>query len=102
MTFPCVGMVIVKFGGNTQTSTSLGYGIINGKYFLVSAKSTDLGWKGPPDKSLIYTFFSCRPEDKIQVVVDYNVSGVDQQQTFTAPSGGVMGQYFKKVHRHEP
>jgi hypothetical protein len=96
MTFPAAGMVIVKFGGSTQSSMSLGYAIIGGKYFLVSAKSTDLGWKGPPDKSLIYNF-SCRPEDKIQVVVDYNVSGVDQQQTFTAPSGGVMGQYFKKV-----
>jgi hypothetical protein len=96
MTFPTAGMVNIKFKGGALTSEAFGYGIINGKYFLVSSKSTDLGWKGPPDKSLIYTF-TCGPQNKIQVAVDYNVSGVDQLQTFIAPSGGVMGQYFKKV-----
>jgi hypothetical protein len=97
-TYPPAGQVVIEYEktDNGLTSLSFGYTIVGGKYFLTAIKSTDLGWKGPPDKSLIY-MVTCRSQDKVQVVVKWNASGVNQEQTFKALSGGVMGQYFKQV-----
>jgi hypothetical protein len=98
MTHAPTGQVVISYKGTGSgaLSMSLGYALIDGKYFLISAKSTDLGWKGPADQSLIY-MVACQHPEKVQVTIKWNVSGVDQEQTLKGNSGGVMGQYFEKV-----
>ncbi len=92
------GLITIKYKNvsNGPLSSNAPYAIINGHYFLISAKSTDLGWKGPPDQALIVNAMSTSPY-KIRIQAKWNVSGVDQEQTFNSGSAGVMGQYFESV-----
>jgi hypothetical protein len=98
LTCPPAGLIKVQYKkvANGPLSTSAAYAVIDGHYFLVATKSTDLGWKGPPDQSLIVNAM-CTSPDKIEIHAKWNVSGVEQEQTFHSGSAGVMGQYFESV-----
>ncbi|MCE0497958.1 MAG: hypothetical protein LV481_08450 [Methylacidiphilales bacterium] len=95
-TYPPTGLIKIQYGAaNGPDSSSQGYAIIGGHYFLVSVKSTDLGWKGPPDKPLTFMVAGW-VKDKVQIQATWNTSGVDQEQSFNGNSGGGMGQYWVK------
>lgn len=98
LTYPPVGLIKIKYKGtgNGMTSTSSPYAIINGQYFLVSTKSTDLGWSGPPDKTITFMVMGSG-QDKVQIKAKWNASGIEQMRTFKVPSSNFMGQYFDEI-----
>jgi hypothetical protein len=97
-TYPPAGLIKILYKGtaNGPLSSAAPYAIIGGHYYLTSVKSTDLNWKGAPDRSLIINALSSSPTG-IRLIVRWNVSGIEQQQTFKTPSVGLMGQYFEHV-----
>lgn len=97
-TAPPAGMVTIKYksANNGQTSASLGYTVIDGAYWLVSSKSTDLKWAGPADVNI--GFMVIGPgQDKVKITARYNASGVDILQEFDSPSTVIWGQYFSEI-----
>ena len=97
-TYPPTGMVKISFKveGGRKAASSAPYAIVDGKYFLVGAKSTDLGWKGPPDKQLSFAV-SGKGADRAQIRLKWNSSGVDQEANSATPSSTFMGQYIQEV-----
>ena len=72
------------------------YALINGKYFLVSVKSEDIGWNGPPDKNIGWMVSTFTPGVK-NVRYRYNVSGVDMKDVTEYPSSSFWGQRIDEV-----
>jgi len=97
-THPPVGMIDVKFkpGPNGVTASSSAYTIVDGKFYLVGSKRTDLGWKGPPDKNIGFMVLGNRQDD-VQIRVKWNASGIDQERNFDEPSSTFIGQYIESV-----
>ena len=99
-TYPLAGQVKINsapVAGNGMTSGGDGYAIINGKYYLITAKSTDLGWSGPKDKILTFMVMGAGM-DKVKVQAKWNVSGVEQEKVFSnPPSCNCPGQYFQSI-----
>lgn len=82
--------------GNTKSSSMLPYGTLNGEYYLVASKATDLGWKGPKDQQL--NFLVMGPgQDKVKIKYRYNVSGVPMERTAADSSIVFLGQYIESV-----
>lgn len=96
-----VGALLVKMkasSGNSVTTNGMttAFGESAGKYYLVSAKSTDLGWKGPEDTSL--SFMVIGPgQNKVKIRYRWNVSGVDLEETADSPSISFVGQYIESI-----
>jgi hypothetical protein len=99
-TYPPVGQVKIIYApvsGNGMTSGGDGYAVINGKHYLITAKSTDLGWNGPKDKTLTFMVMG-KGMEKVKVQAKWNVSGVNQERTFSnPPSSNFPGQYFESI-----
>jgi hypothetical protein len=93
-----VGEVELKYkdDSNAQESVSLPYAIIKGSYFLVSSKTTDLHWSGPPDVNIGFMVIGAG-QDKVKIRVKYNASGVDFDQVFADPSATFWGQYISEM-----
>jgi hypothetical protein len=92
------GLIQIKFKPKNGGSLSSGfpYAEVNGEYFLVGTKSTDLNWNGPPDKQIGYGV-SGKGQNSVTVEVRWNASGVEQKQTLSSPSAVLMGQYFEEI-----
>jgi len=103
--YPPVGQIKITYdpvGGNGMTSGGDGYAVINGKYYLITAKSTDLGWSGPKDKTLTFMVMG-KGMEKVKVLAKWNVSGVDQEKVFSnPPSCNFPGQYFESITATSP
>ena len=99
LTYPPAGFITVDYKRtpNGPLSFSAPYAVIGGHYYLVSVKSTDLGWKGPPDRTLGLNALSFSPNEDLRITVRWNVSGVDQEKIFKTSSVIIMGQYFEQV-----
>ncbi|MCE0521322.1 MAG: hypothetical protein LV480_00235 [Methylacidiphilales bacterium] len=97
-TYAPVGLIKVQYqgAGNGLDSFTSAYAIVGGHYLLVSVKSTDVAWTGPPDKPLTFTVTGW-VRDKVQIKAEWNSSGVDQEQVFKGNSGGGMGQYWEWI-----
>lgn len=97
-THPPVGLIKIQYQtkGNGMNTTSSPYAIIDGCYYLISSKSTDLGWKGPPDKTITFMAMG-QGQDKVQIRAKWNASGVDQERDIKSPSFNVVGQYFDTI-----
>jgi hypothetical protein len=97
-TSPPIGMIQIDYTGTGDgpLNGSQGYAIIDVHYFLVSSKSTDLGWKGPPDKPLSFIVAGW-VKDKVQIKAKWNTSGVEQEKVCEGNSGGGAGQSFSQL-----
>lgn len=96
-THPPAGMVTVsvrQVGG--LTSSRFVYAIVDGAYKIVSTKVTDLDWKGPPDANLGYSVEGFGTEN-VTVKIKFNASGVDVEQLYLEPSGGIWAQYISEI-----
>ena len=97
-THPADGMLkLVNKSKDPRSSSSMemAYAVIDGSYYLVTVKSTDLGWKGRPDKSLNVMVLGAG-QDKVKVHLKYNASGVDLERDQGA-SAIFPGQYVSEV-----
>jgi hypothetical protein len=95
---PPEGMVTISVrqeGG--LTSSRYVYAIVDGTYKIVSTKITDLGWKGPPDANLSYSIEGFGTQN-VSVKITFNASGVDVEQTYLEPSGGLWAQYISEIN----
>jgi len=97
-TYTPSGIIQTKYSGTSNgiSSTSSPYAVIDGKYFLITTKSTDLGWTGPADKTINFMVMG-RGQDKVVIKAKWNASGVNQEEIFKSPSTGFMGQYFDQI-----
>jgi hypothetical protein len=98
-TYPPAGMIKIEYkkAANGPEGSSSPYAIIGGHYFLVSSKTTDLGWKGPPDKTLGFAVMG-QGQNKVQITVKWNASGVEEERIFKETSNmAFLGQYVEKV-----
>jgi hypothetical protein len=98
-TYPPAGLLKITFqntGSGGPISFAIPYAIIDGHYFLTASKSTDLGWKGPPDHGLTVMAMSTSPGG-ISLDVKWNASGVEQERTTPNVSLNMMGQYIEHV-----
>jgi hypothetical protein len=80
-TFPPAGAVKITLkpiAPNTSESLSMPYAVIDGAYYLVTIKSTDIGWKGPQDRPFIVILEGVG-QDKVKFDLKYNASGIDQE-----------------------
>lgn len=97
---PPSGAFQVNFKGSSgqwQRSTmTVLFGESAGKYYLVPAKSTDLGWKGPEDTTLTYMVIG-EGQEKVKIRYRWNVSGVDLEEIAKSPSLSFVGQYIESV-----
>lgn len=64
---------------------------------LVGRKHADLGWKGPPDRQLNFTFAEDFPKGPVKLTIKYNVSGVDQEEVSSFHSGTILGQHIDEL-----
>jgi hypothetical protein len=98
-TYPPIGQVQIEYKkvANGPLSLSPAYAIVDGHYFIISAKSTDLGWKGPQDKTLGFSLMGGSSKDKVQIKVKWNASGVDQERVYQETSALFLGQYIEGV-----
>ena len=99
-TYLPTGQVKVTYepvAGNGQISGGDAYAVINGKYYLITSKSTDIGWNGPKDKTLTFMVMG-QGMEKVNVHANWNVSGVNQEGMFSnPPSCNFHGQYFESI-----
>ena len=73
-----------------------GYAVIDDVHRLITAKTTDLGWKGPKDQQLNY-MLSGRGADKCMIQYKWNVSGVEQESTSASSGIVIIGQFFESI-----
>jgi hypothetical protein len=85
-----------KAPGGSTSSSSLAYGKVGGAFYLIGTKSTDLGWKGPPDKQIGYTLMG-PGQNEASITVKYNASGVDLERKDAATSMAFFGQYISAI-----
>ena len=92
------GMIKVTFKGTGQgpKESSSAYTVVDGKFFLVGMKSTDLGWKGAPDKNIGFSVVG-QGSSGLQIHGVWNVSGVQLKKTFKESSITFWGQYFEEL-----
>ena len=83
---------------STHYSGGDGYAVIDGIHRLITAKSTNLGWKGPKDQQLNFTVTG-KGGNKCEIQYKWNASGVDQQAALSGNSGIVLlGQFIESIH----
>lgn len=98
-TYKPVGSVVLKMKPEQPGDSgaiSMPYAVIDGGYYIVTSKTTDLGWRGPADKSLTVSVIG-RGQDKVRMKVKYNASGVDLEMDQVVGSAGLLGQYVDEV-----
>jgi len=97
-THPPTGFVRFDISGSESgySSSKIPYARIDGKFFIVGTKTTDLGWKGPTDEMLGF-FVSGTGAEKVIIEYSWNVSGVDQVKKVTSQSLSFSGQHFNWV-----
>jgi hypothetical protein len=83
--------------GQGPKESSIAYAVVEGKFFLVGMKSTDLGWKGPPDKNIGFSVVG-QGSAGLQIQGVWNASGVQLKKTFKEGSITFWGQYFEQLN----
>lgn len=98
---PPAGYVQIQRGGKITSKTP--YAVADGIYYLTSAIITDLNWKGPQDKPLMFSVTGTG-NHKVKVIVKWNTCGVDQEETYPNSSSlnddcnaSFNGQYISEI-----
>jgi hypothetical protein len=95
-TYPPTGMLKIDLKStipNASAAAEVPYAVIDGGYYLVGQKTTDLGWKGPQDRFFTVSALG-NGQDKVKVHIKFNASGVDLESD---GSRGFPCQYISEV-----
>ena len=98
-----IGLIKLVSKNQSKGAMSKPYTVIDGKYYCVAAKITNLDWKGPRD-----TVWNChiigKGADNIEVEYSWNASGVDLTRKVKRSSNGIVGQHINwiKVTSKDP
>lgn len=92
------GMIKVTFKGAGQgpKECSSAYTVVDGKFLLLGMKSTDLSWKGPPDKNIGFSVVG-EGTSGLQIHGVWNASGVQLKKAFKESSITFWGQHFEEL-----
>lgn len=98
---PPVGGLLVNVKNSPGSSfaaygTTFAFGESAGKYYLVSAKTSDLGWKGPEDTTLAFMVMG-PGQDKVKIRCRWNASGVDMEEIAASPAKAFVGQHIDSM-----
>ncbi len=80
--------------GRASVEATIPYVQAGGGYLLAGRRTTDLGWKGPPDRQLGFTFAEDFPRGDWKIVIKFNASGVELVETPKYYSGVLRGQHI--------
>ena len=90
-TYTPAGSVVIAFKSAAATAAASGpsgssipCAVIDGGYYLLTTKTTDLGWKGPADTQWSISVTG-RGTDKITAVVKYTPAAWIRRRTLKAP-----------------
>lgn len=93
------GLLRIKYKPSEThaAATTMPYAVIDGAYYLVGIKTTDLHWAGPRDKG--FNVMIMGPgADKVRIHLSYNASGVDVEEDKThAASYGFFAQFVNEL-----
>src|SRR5208282_5064831 len=78
---------------NASAAAEVPYAVIDGGYYIVGQKTTNLGWKGPLDRPFSVSVTG-NGQDKVKVHIKYNASGADLESD---GSHGFPCQYISEV-----
>lgn len=89
------GLVRVAYKqGRSSIVSTIPYVLSPTGCLLAGTRVTDLGWTGPHDRQLGFTFAEDYPPTPCAITIRYNASGVDLVKTFTSHSGVILGQHI--------
>ncbi len=71
---------LIKVTGQGAYSYASPYTVIEGKYYVVGSKITDLNWQGPPDVILRYNVEG-KGSENVEIEYSWNASGVDMTKS---------------------
>lgn len=97
-----MGIVQIEFtskssGSDTSSLTSqMAYSVIDGTYYILGTKSTDLGWKGPEDQQFRMALDGVGEKDAT-FHIKYNASGVDLERDNDGPNLIIPCQFISEV-----
>lgn len=94
---PPVGIIRVAHKqGRASVVSTIPYVRTDAGYLLAGRRSTDLGWSGPRDQQLGFTFVEDYPPTPCAITIRFNASGVDLVETTTSHSGVLLGQHIEE------
>lgn len=98
MTNPPVGIIEASYNQEISgmQASATPYTIVDGVYYIVGSKSTDLGWQGPPDKNIGFMVMG-NGQEALKIKVQWNASGVTQTRDFKEPSSTFWGQHIDSI-----
>jgi len=88
--------VTLKGAGQGPKQSSSAYAIVDGKFFFVGLKSTDLDWKGPADTNIGFSVVG-QGSPGLQIDGVWNASGVQLKKKFKDSSITFWGQHFEEL-----
>lgn len=97
LTAPPAGIIRVSHKeGRASMEATLPYVVVAEGCLLAGRRVTDLGWTGPADKQLGFTFADDFPPYPCSITIIYEASGVRLSDTFTRHSGAILGQRIEE------
>jgi len=93
------GLIEAEFasdGPMGASASSTPFTVIDGIYYIVGPKTSDLGWKGSPDKNIGFMVLG-HGADTARIFVEWNASGVDLSRTFSEAGSTFWGQHIRSV-----
>ena len=82
--------------GRASINTTLPYVQVAQGCLLAGRRITDLGWTGPADRQLGFTFADDYPPHPTSIHIRYNASGVVLTDTLIHHSGVIVGQHIEE------
>jgi hypothetical protein len=94
---PPVGIIRVAHKqGRSSIMATIPYVRTEAGYLLAGRRSTDLGWNGPRDQQIGFTFAEEFPPMPCAITIRYNASGEELVETATSHSGVLLGQHIEE------
>jgi hypothetical protein len=89
------GSGVALCAGQGGAESSMPYAVVGGAHLLVGLKSTDLQWRGPPDRNISYSIRGSGA-DGLHIHGIWTASGVRMEKTFKTANLTFWGRQFEE------